>query len=390
MGFARLLALATGMAVATLLAAFAPLVVHLSPRTLTSVSELSVGILVGAALSIILPEGVAAVFENSSHDDGGHDDNATWIGAALLSGFLLMYLLDNLHGHDEYPDPNPQPHLHPRHRHRPNLNATPSHLAELEPLRTSDEYPRRDSNGHDHGHGSEHWRSDEEGGAAASSASASSSRSRSPMPCNDAHLITADASSISTVVGMLTHSLADGISLGASSLPLAASAATATATAAGDSASSSPLQLVIFVAILLHKAPTAFALSSLLLSSPATSRAFTRRALVLFSLAAPLGALATYALLSLVGAHGGTGSAAGWWTGLALVFSGGTFLFVATHAVREQEKRAEGHGGHGGHAHGGGDGEGQEGRIGDKHRLALVLTGMVAPALLSRLVGHGH
>jgi len=90
MGFARLLALATGMAVATLLAAFAPLVVHLSPRTLSSISELSVGILVGAALSIILPEGVAAVFENSSHDDGDHDDNATWIGAALLSGFLLM------------------------------------------------------------------------------------------------------------------------------------------------------------------------------------------------------------------------------------------------------------------------------------------------------------
>ena len=291
------------------------------------------------------------------------------------------YLLDNLHGHDEYPDPNPQPHLHPRHRHRPNLSATPSHQPLLEPLRTSDEYSRHDGNGH----GSEHWRNDEEGGAA----SQTSSRSRSPMPCNDAHLITADASSVSTVVGMLTHSLADGISLGASSLPLAAAAAAATTS--GDS-TSSPLQLVIFLAILLHKAPTAFALSSLLLSSPATSRAFTRRALVLFSLAAPLGALATYALLSLVGAHGGAGSAAGWWTGLALVFSGGTFLFVATHAVREQEKRAEGHGAGGGHghAHGAAEGEGAEGRIGEKHRLALVLTGMVAPALLSRLVGHGH
>ncbi|GAA5848395.1 hypothetical protein JCM9279_006553 [Rhodotorula babjevae] len=387
MGFARLLALATGMAVATLLAAFAPLVVNLRATTLSAVSELSVGILVGAALSIILPEGVAAVFENSSHDDGQHDDNATWIGGALLSGFLLMYLLDNLHGHDEYPDPNPQPHLHPRHRHRPNLSATPSSQPLLEPLRTSDEYSRHD--GHGHGHGSEHWRSDDEGGAASSA----SSRSRSPMPCNDAHLITADASSVSTVVGMLTHSLADGISLGASSLPLAAAAATTAATASGDAPSSSPLQLVIFLAILLHKAPTAFALSSLLLSSPATSRAFTRRALVLFSLAAPLGALATYALLSLVGAHGGAGSAAGWWTGLALVFSGGTFLFVATHAVREQEKRAEGaHGGAHGHAHAHGEdgSEEHEGRIGDRHRLALVLTGMVAPALLSRLVGHGH
>lgn len=305
------------------------------------------------------------------------------------------YLIDSVHGHDEYPDPDPQPHLHPRHRHshshshshRPNLHATPSHLAELEPLRTSGEYRRDDEHWGHH----PHHDADEAGGAA-------SSRSRSPMPCNDAHLLTADASSISTVVGMLTHSLADGISLGASSLPLSAAAVHALAGGSdeGGDGASSPLQLVIFVAVMLHKAPTAFALSSLLLSSPATSRAFTRRAVALFALAAPLGALATYALLSLLGAHGGEGSTAGWWTGLALVFSGGTFLFVATHAVREQEKRAEEQGGGGGgghehaHAHGGGGGEGDEGRIGERHRLALVLTGMVAPALLSRLVGHGH
>lgn len=137
---------------------------------------------------------------------------------------------------------------------------------------------------------------------------------------------------------------------------------------------------------MLHKAPTAFALSSILSSSPATSRAFVRRALILFSLAAPLGALATYTLLSLLSAHtsvDGEASSTGWWTGLALVFSGGTFLFVATHVVREQEKKHE-------RAEGEPGAMREEERIGDKARVALVVAGMLTPAILGKIVGHGH
>ncbi|GAA5821488.1 hypothetical protein JCM3770_000596 [Rhodotorula araucariae] len=384
MGLVRLVALATAMFVATLVAAFAPFVVRLSQRRLHALSELSVGILVGAALGIILPEGVAAVFANSAGDGpDAHEENAAWIGGALLSGFILMYIIDSVHGHDEYTDPDPQPHLHPRHRQHHHGHPTPSQLAELEPLsngaaRNSHEYAAsRDAallEGAD-------TRWDAEHGVGVGRPGGARSRSPSPQRCDEAHVVTADQSSVSTVIGMLTHSLADGISLGASSLPLSAAAATlahAHHNDGGGDGASSPLQLIVFLAIMLHKAPTAFALSSLLSSSPATSRAFTRRALVLFALAAPTGALATYAFLSLLGAHGGAGSRAGWWTGLALVFSGGTFLFVATHAVREQEKRAEAG------AHAAGD------RIGKRQRLVLVLVGMVSPALLSRLVGHGH
>lgn len=204
-------------------------------------------------------------------------------------------------------------------------------------------------------------------------------------------MMRADGSSFSTVVGLVAHSIADGISLGASSLPTPARAPSSAAAAAP---SSSSLQLVVFIAIMLHKAPTAFALSSLLASSPANSRTFIRRALLIFSLAAPVGALVTYAILSLLGGSGGGGGASSteWYTGLALVFSGGTFLFVATHALREQEKREE-----------------RKQRqavaaaassideldppppgLGDKARLVLVLVGMVLPATLSRVVGHGH
>ena len=130
--------------------------------------------------------------------------------------------------------------------------------------------------------------------------------------------------------------------------------------------SHSSLDLLVFLAIMLHKAPTAFALSSLLLSSSCTPT-FTRQSLLAFSLAAPVGALITYFLLALIGA-GGDGM--GWWTGIVLVFSGGTFLFVATGVMNRENE--------------------EEGGLGKASRMALVVAGMVTPGLLSRVVGHGH
>lgn len=202
--------------------------------------------------------------------------------------------------------------------------------------------------------------------------------------------MTADASSVSTVIGLLTHSLADGISLGASSLASAASTHIGGGGEEGGGGGGSSLQLIVFLAIILHKAPTAFALSSLLSSSPATSPAFVRRALALFSLAAPVGALLTFLLLSLLGSAGENGQLE-WWTGITLVFSGGTFLFVATHAVREQEKKVQDRqAAQVAEAEADGFGEASEKTVGQRGRLALVLAGMVTPGLLSRLVGHGH
>ncbi|EGU11869.1 hypothetical protein RTG_02114 [Rhodotorula toruloides ATCC 204091] len=364
MGFAHLAALASAMAAATLLASFLPLYISLSPKAVTRTSTYATGLLCGAALSIVIPEGVTAVFENSGGGDDGsstgvedaHESNSGWIGAALLAGFLLMYLVDSLHGHDEYPDPNP-PELEPLANGGGNSlsrDSSPERVAG----KPQDDHELR-------------W--EESGGD-----SSASSRCRSPCPSgDDSNLIKADASSISTVIGLLAHSIADGVSLGASSLPTSASSI------ADSPSSSSSLQLIVFVAIMLHKAPTAFALSSILSSSPATSRAFVRRALILFSLAAPLGALATYTLLSLLSNHAAGSTSTGWWTGLALVFSGGTFLFVATHVVREQEKKHE-------RAEGEPGAMRDEERIGDKARVALVVAGMVTPAILGRIVGHGH
>ena len=114
-----------------------------------------------------------------------------------------------------------------------------------------------------------------------------------------------------TTIGLVIHAIADGIALGAS-----------TASAAARSS----LGLVVFLAIMLHKAPAAFGLTSVLLKQGLSKRE-ARAHLLLFSLAAPFGALTTWALVNLVGNGGkAEGESELWWTGVVLVFSGGTFL----------------------------------------------------------------
>ena len=116
--------------------------------------------------------------------------------------------------------------------------------------------------------------------------------------------------SLSTTLGLCIHAAADGIALGASS----------------SSASTTSLSLIIFVAIMVHKAPASFGLTSVLLKQGLGKRG-ARAHLIVFSLAAPAGAVATWLAVRALGG-GGTAEPAvmKWWTGVLLLFSGGTFL----------------------------------------------------------------
>ncbi|KAM3473109.1 hypothetical protein MY8738_008553 [Beauveria namnaoensis] len=125
------------------------------------------------------------------------------------------------------------------------------------------------------------------------------------------------ARSMATTIGLVIHAAADGIAMGAS-------AAT----------SSMKLGFIIFVAIMIHKAPAAFGLTSVLLRQGLSKRA-AKAHLLVFSLAAPAGALTTYMLVWLLGGGKMDESTGHWWTGMLLLFSGGTFLYVAMHAMEE-------------------------------------------------------
>ena len=129
----------------------------------------------------------------------------------------------------------------------------------------------------------------------------------------------------STTIGLVIHAAADGIALGASS-----------------TTSSSHLSFIIFIALMIHKAPAAFGLTSVLLKQGLSKRT-ARAHLIVFSLAAPVGALLTWFAIHLMGFSSSLGESASteFVTGVLLLFSGGTFLYVAMHTM--QESGATGH-----------------------------------------------
>lgn len=120
----------------------------------------------------------------------------------------------------------------------------------------------------------------------------------------------------STTIGLVIHAAADGVALGASST------------------SSSNLSFIIFVALMIHKAPAAFGLTSVLLKQGLSKR-MARTHLIIFSAAAPAGALFTFLAIHVLGYGGDSveSASAEFFTGTLLLFSGGTFLYVAMHTL---------------------------------------------------------
>ncbi|KAG8736645.1 hypothetical protein FRC10_009071 [Ceratobasidium sp. 414] len=155
--------------------------------------------------------------------------------------------------------------------------------------------------------------------------------------------------------GLVVHSLADGLALGASAK-------------SGQNA----LEAVVFLAIIVHKAPTALALCTALM--PHLPRQSVRRHVTAFALTSPLAALMTYFILDFLGDH----SSLPKWTGIALLFSGGTFLYVAT-VLQPISSNAPGSD----HHHG-------EGELKPAVRVLLTILGIFFPLVAGSVFGHGH
>jgi zinc transporter 9 len=275
-----------------------------------------------------------------AEEDHHHGESTphAWIGISLISGFILMYLIDIVPTISPASGLSSNEHTH----HIPLSTIDPEATPPTHHIETQ------------------------------------SSRSR-PNP---------------TTVGLLIHALADGIALGASSTSSASSA-------------KSSLGIVIFIAILVHKAPAAFGLTAILLKEGVSKRS-ARGHLLLFSLAAPTGAVVTWMIINILGQAGkGESGTMKWWTGLALMFSGGTFLYVALHAMQTISSSSHSHGSHA-HEHikvASSDGTEEwespyaetNGRVSidvsqmqEKTRgeVALVVLGMLLPLLTQ--IGHAH
>ncbi|KAF9172768.1 hypothetical protein BGX21_003977 [Mortierella sp. AD011] len=254
---------------------------------------------------------------NKDHEETGHrdeegeekeDDAHKYIGLALLSGFILMFLIDQ---------------MGPTHAHSHNNHVSVADFTELHNLQLDDGNIRMPS-------------------AVSLNAGAGKKRGN-PI-----------------TIGLVVHAAADGIALGAS-------------------ASRPELRFIVFLAIMLHKAPAAFGLSTVLLQH-GFSRRQTRQQVGIFSLAAPVGAILTYVFIQMSGQHDET--SLHWWTGMLLLFSGGTFLYVAMHVMSEMNN-PERSSGSSGYVGGGGPDKGLS--VID---VLCVIGGMVVPLILS--VDHEH
>ncbi|TVY68764.1 Zinc transporter ZIP9 [Lachnellula suecica] len=174
--------------------------------------------------------------------------------------------------------------------------------------------------------------------------------------------------SLATTTGLVIHAAADGIAMGASA-----------------STSNTKLGFIIFIAIMVHKAPAAFGLTSVLLKQGLSKRA-ARSHLIIFSLAAPFGALSTWVLVSVLGGGHVEGEKGQWWTGMLLLFSAGTFLYVAMHAMQEDASHTH-------EANGYAEGSGSSGSQRNKPKPQMrdtfaAVGGMLIPLLTQ--IGHHH
>ncbi|WWD19085.1 hypothetical protein CI109_103543 [Kwoniella shandongensis] len=354
MGLLLLLAQSLCMFAASFIVGYIPLWFKsgTSGKRLKAISVMGMGLLVGAALTIIIPEGVSTLFAALPADRQGRDETAIHaIGISLLLGFALMLLIESLTPHPPHSPPS-SPSSSPPASRSPSIDSTtrpsPQHLNSQSPILIKS-IPSRSGRKDEHKHGQE---------------------------CKTDNAV----HGLNATLGMVIHGAADGIALGASSL-----------------SGHGSLGLIVFLAVLVHKGPTALGLTTTLLSLSLSATAIRRR-LIIFSFAAPTGAILTYLLVSAFGntsmgsGKNGDVDTLGWYTGIALLFSGGSFLYVATViqplSATSSDQHSNAH-----HSHAdeeeGHDGLDEHGEptLGKYERMGLLALGMGAPVLLSWLVG---
>lgn len=169
----------------------------------------------------------------------------------------------------------------------------------------------------------------------------------------------AGSNKITATIGLVVHAAADGIAMGAAA-----------------SGSRADVQLIVFLAIMLHKAPAAFGLVTFLMHEN-YQRHKIRKHLLAFSLAAPIATVVTYFGLSHASKQALSTVNA---TGMSMLFSAGTFLYVATvHVLPEIVSH---------HHTSDADSEGDSKTGFTKCELLAIICGCMAPLVLA--LGHQH
>ncbi|KAK7531826.1 ZIP metal ion transporter-like protein [Phyllosticta citricarpa] len=404
-GLFMLLGLSMIMAISSFLAGSLPLSFSLSQRNLRFISALGSGVLIGTALIVIIPEGIETLYTAHSDPRSLSTRNVQWHGAGLPRAIVAR--TNNLEDAKQLERREDLIYVE-----RSTENVADLTRRDAEPASRDEQEKDSPSAGehHDesHGHEPHAWVGislvlgfilmyliDALPSVFASTPSRPLHISLSNLssglhhsPSHSPALYPVDAppppssNPPATTIGLVIHAAADGIALGASS-----------------STSSAKLGIIVFIAIMVHKAPAAFGLTSVLLKQGLSKRT-ARGHLLVFSLAAPVGALVTWIAVNMLGRETlGGEQGMQFATGCVLLFSGGTFLYVAMHSMQEAAGSASAHVAHSPHrsplsnGYGGGDGglldsadARQAGGISGSD-VAVQAIGMLVPLLAQ--IGHG-
>ncbi|XP_058843353.1 zinc transporter ZIP9-like [Acipenser ruthenus] len=310
--FSSISLLSLAMLVGCYVSGTIPLAFNFSEEKLKLVTVLGAGLLCGTALAVIIPEGVHVLYEDilGEKHESASEGQGVETGETVVKDVLGAAVAG---GHE---------HSHSHDHAQLHAYIGVSLVLGFVFMLLVDQI------GSSHVHATE----DPEGGRAANS-------------------------KITTTLGLVVHAAADGVALGAAA-----------------STSQTSVQLIVFVAIMLHKAPAAFGLVSFLMHA-GLERNRIRRHLLVFALAAPVLSMLTFLGLSQSSKEALSEVNA---TGVAMLFSAGTFLYVATVHVLP-EVGGTGHS----HASNGSGGKGLS-----RVEVVALVVGCLIPLVLS--IGHQH
>lgn len=283
----HLLGMSFAMFIGAFIAGYIPMCIQKSadPARMRLITTLGAGVLTGTALIVIIPEGIHMWTEASAaHEKEEH-----------------AHAHEREHTDHQHEDHTEHDHGHHGHHHDSTIGAALAAgfafmlivdkisagygHAHAAPVADKHSHGGAACDGHGHGHGHAH------GQAPEATLEPGKQKGKNSM----------------AMLGLIVHAAIDGVALGAS-------------TFAGNSTASA----LIFFAIMLHKAPASFGLTTFLASTGMNKRDMTQQ-LLIFSLAAPIGAFATFFAMDL-----GIFEYQLKQLAIVMLFSGGTFLFVAT------------------------------------------------------------
>ncbi|OWF47010.1 zinc transporter ZIP9-B-like [Mizuhopecten yessoensis] len=261
-----LIILSFAMLVGCYLSGLIPIAITFSEEKLKLITVFGAGLLVGTALAVIIPEGIHAMSESSAEATHIHEDV-----------------------HSDVPNKVDGVHTGEDHAHNHTHSVSDNHTIIGVTLVAGFIFMLLvDQIGGGHMHAS----TDAEANGAGSTIQ------------QNRHKITA-------TLGLVVHAAADGVAMGAAIMM-----------------QRSHLTLIVFIAIMLHKAPAAFGLVTFLLHD-GFDKPRIRRHLLIFSASAPIACILTYVGLAL--SQESLGKLHNFQTtGIAMLFSAGTFLYVAT------------------------------------------------------------